>query len=83
MGAFPQLDPDGIAWRLTMQGEVSGGVQVLVGMSANSNLDEADLEEEVREFADSLADRLGVSITSIVRHESTSSELDLDTPEEP
>lgn len=82
MSAFPQLDPDGVAWRLTMWGEVTGGVQVIVGMPANSNLDEGDLLLEVRAFANALAARLGVTITSIVRYESTSSELDLGAPEE-
>ncbi|MFD3571427.1 hypothetical protein [Streptomyces sp. NPDC058667] len=83
MSAFPQLDPDGVAWRLNLWGDLTGAVPVLVGMPANSNIDETELLQEILAFADALTDRLGVTITSIVRHESTSSELNLGTPEEP
>ncbi|MEV4424077.1 hypothetical protein AB0K23_01615 [Streptomyces sp. NPDC049602] len=83
MSAFPQLDPDGVVWRLNLWGDLTGGVPVTVGMPANSNLNEADFQEEVRAFAASLASRFDVTITSIVRHESTSSELQLGAPEVP
>lgn len=74
---FPGLDPDGIAYRITLWSDLTGGVSVIVGVPARPDLDTAGIEEQVSAFARVLATRLDVTITNVIRHESTSSELPL------
>ncbi|MFF5451889.1 hypothetical protein ACFY40_11690 [Streptomyces sp. NPDC012950] len=77
MSAFPEIDGDGIAYRVNLWSDLTGGVPVVVGVPSRPDLDEAGIEDEVKTFARALAARLDVTITNIVRHESSSSELSL------
>ncbi|MET9728688.1 hypothetical protein [Streptomyces zaomyceticus] len=77
MTRFPTLDTDGIAYRVTLWSDLTGGVSVVIGVPARPDLDTEGIEEQVTAFARDLATRLDVTITSVIRHESTSSELPL------
>lgn len=72
---FPQLDADGIAYRINLWSDLTGGVPIIVGVPTRGDIDAEAVVEEVAAFARSISARLGTDITSIVRHESTSNEL--------
>lgn len=79
---FPGLDPDGIAYKINLWSELTGGVPVIVGVPTRGDISAEDVVEEVTAFARALSTRLGTDITSIVRHESVSDELSLTGPPE-
>ena len=74
---FPTLDPDGVAFRITLWSDLTGGIPVVIGVPSRPDLDNQGIQDEVRSFAGDLAERLGVTITTVVRHESVSEELPL------
>ncbi|MFD0078243.1 hypothetical protein ACFVIY_38080 [Streptomyces sp. NPDC127166] len=75
MSPFPEIDPAGIAYRINLWSDLTGGVPVIVGVPSRPDLDAEGIEEQVTAFARDLATRLDVTITNIVRHQSASSEL--------
>jgi len=79
---FPGLDPDGIVYKINLWSELTGGVPVVLGVPTRGDINAEDVLEEVTAFARSLSARLGTDITSIIRHESVSSELSLTGPTE-
>lgn len=74
--AFPQIDPDGVVYRVQLWSDSLGGIPILVGVTPTSPpiTDEA-FEQDLRNFAEVLATRLDASISNITRYWSTSSEL--------
>lgn len=77
---FPQLDTDGVAYRIQLWSELTGGVPVIVGVPTRGDIDAEAVVEEITDFARRLSTRLGTDITNIVRHESTSSEIPVTGP---
>lgn len=77
---FPQLDTDGVAYRIQLWSELTGGVPVIIGVPTRGDIDADAVVEEVTKFARSLSAALGTDITNIVRHESTSSEVPVTGP---
>ncbi|WP_327162120.1 hypothetical protein [Streptomyces zaomyceticus] len=77
---FPQLDTDGIAYRINLWSDLTGGIPIVVGVPTRGDIDAEAVIEEITAFARALSARLGTDITNIVRHESTSSEIPVTGP---
>ncbi|GHF77146.1 hypothetical protein [Streptomyces filamentosus] len=80
---LPQVDPDGVVYRINLWSDFTGGVPVLVNVPARTDLDSQAIETEVIALANRLTEQLQVGVTNILRHESTSAELQLTQPETP
>lgn len=78
---LPQVDPDGVVYRINLWSDFTGGIPVLVNVPARTDLNGQAIEAEVIGLANRLAEQLQVGVTSILRHESTSAELQLAQPE--
>ncbi|TXS22379.1 hypothetical protein EAO70_05825 [Streptomyces sp. adm13(2018)] len=77
---FPGLDPDGVVYKVNLWSELTGGVPVVIGVPTRGDIDAEAVVEEVGAFARALSTRLGTDITSIIRHESVSSEVPVTGP---
>ncbi|MFF5285177.1 hypothetical protein [Streptomyces sp. NPDC013171] len=74
---FPELDPAGIAYRINLWSDLTGGVPVIIGVPSRPDLNAEGIEAEVLDLARGLAARLDVTITNVIRHQSSSNELPL------
>lgn len=74
MATFPEIDPAGVAYQLQLFSGAVGGVPVVVSFP-QGYVQLASAEADVRAFADLLATRWDVQVTSVTRYSTTSAEL--------